>query len=1398
MLTCHALSKGAIGFLTASLVVCLLGWSDVRAQKPARGIPLSSAQQSLEPIFQSSRRVHVFQTRSVAGGRIDDASGVMRAMYGLAASSTPGIPRVSARSFLSEQATVLGLDSSLDDLQEIDFVSTPFSHHLTYQQHVGTIPVHNRFVKVNLDKEGRVTMVLNGYAPRVGQASVQTQPSLSEADAVEAVRNQVASPGGRVSPGTLVVYPGDVPRLAWRVVVWSSAPAYELEVLIDAISGEVLYLQPLSSHVHGVSDRGVDGISHGENRNVLPDTGPRPETVNRAIGTGLVFNPDPLSTSGQFYGGSFIDAEDTDRPELNNERKLVTLLDISQGTDGLYRLIGPHVEITGVNLNGDMVYTPPAEATPDGFKYTRSNDFFEAVNAYYHVDKSQRYVQSLHVGRDIQNGPIAVSPHGLGSLDNSGYHPETNLLLFGQGGVDDAEDAEVIWHEYGHALLDASAPSLTITSEGNAFHEGWSDYWTASYTRSLAESGQLARQDWTSLFKWDSGEGDFWAGRSLGATGVYPEDILCDVESECTLNQIYIDGLFWASMLMEVYDQIGREQTDRLNLVSHAYLSAPMTFRDAAQALIQADLDLNNGVHLDILVEILEERGLLEGPLIVHNPLPDTEQLGGVIPVIVEVSGISVAMSRVFVVYSHSEVVSDTLHLTLTGDREYSGLMPLPAAPGQVSYHINVINELGLVSKMPSSPQGVDYTFLVGPDTNPPGIVHAQPAPLPLVDWPATISARVNDNVGVDSVRVEYYIESPEGQRRVEGLGELVEVSGEYQFTFPEPIEQVEPGSVIAYRLIATDAATAPNTSQAPESGYYSFSIILENGLFRVYTFEQDIQGFAATGMWERATPSFGVRVAHSGENVWAIEPAGPYLAASQRSSLTLPPLDVQTPNVDSVYLSFWHWYDIEDAGQATPEGDESAVLWDGGNIKISMDGGTTWDILEPNSGYNGRISSSRNNPMGGEPAFGGFSYGWRRVVAPLPQGQSILLRFDFGTDAEDATNPSVHAGWYIDDVRVITERPNDNQAPFATSLPDTVIVKAVTEAVPKLVVGFTDNTGVGSVIVDYSLSNLGEMVSEGQFRLSMDSTNLHVFHGSFPVDPVFLDIGTVLSYRLQVQDFDGNTTVQPAESEDPLRIEYRLINQVDLLADMQPSGLWGFEDNAWDFANRNSPSPVSSLVAGPIDLPINADEVQLQLQFMQQIATGNGGNVKISSDGAQQWHVLQPIGGYATTLPTDSSVPEVMRGQDVFSGDVDGLQEAVFDLAAYAQQQIWLRVDYTSREAIQEGETWEIREASLQYSTLETVNNGFDIPVSFALHENFPDPFSNITRISYSLEEPTPVLMEVFDMLGRRVEVLVQGDQNAGTYSFVFDGSSLASGLYLLRLVTRQGQRVERMIVTR
>ena len=87
-------------------------------------------------------------------------------------------------------------------------------------------------------------------------------------------------------------------------------------------------------------------------------------------------------------------------------------------------------------------------------------------------------------------------------------------------------------------------------------------------------------------------------------------------------------------------------------------------------------------------------------------------------------------------------------------------------------------------------------------------------------------------------------------------------------------------------------------------------------------------------------------------------------------------------------------------------------------------------------------------------------------------------------------------------------------------------------------------------------------------------------------------------------------------------------------------------------------------------------------------------------------------------------------------------------------------------------------------------VDQNQSLPDKFFLAQNHPNPFNAATRIEYSLPEESQVILEIFDILGRKIETLVSGIQPAGQHSVVWDAENLPSGVYLYRI--KAGEHVE------
>jgi hypothetical protein len=89
-------------------------------------------------------------------------------------------------------------------------------------------------------------------------------------------------------------------------------------------------------------------------------------------------------------------------------------------------------------------------------------------------------------------------------------------------------------------------------------------------------------------------------------------------------------------------------------------------------------------------------------------------------------------------------------------------------------------------------------------------------------------------------------------------------------------------------------------------------------------------------------------------------------------------------------------------------------------------------------------------------------------------------------------------------------------------------------------------------------------------------------------------------------------------------------------------------------------------------------------------------------------------------------------------------------------------------------------------------------LPTAYALEGNYPNPFNPVTTLRYALPEAATVRLVVYDLLGREVARLVEGVQQAGHHAVAFDGSGLASGVYLYRLEAGTFVQTRRMTLVK
>ena len=97
-------------------------------------------------------------------------------------------------------------------------------------------------------------------------------------------------------------------------------------------------------------------------------------------------------------------------------------------------------------------------------------------------------------------------------------------------------------------------------------------------------------------------------------------------------------------------------------------------------------------------------------------------------------------------------------------------------------------------------------------------------------------------------------------------------------------------------------------------------------------------------------------------------------------------------------------------------------------------------------------------------------------------------------------------------------------------------------------------------------------------------------------------------------------------------------------------------------------------------------------------------------------------------------------------------------------------------------------------YVATGVTNNNSTIPEKFYLSQNYPNPFNPVTKINFDIPKSGLTSLKIYDILGNLIYSLVDGQLNAGSYSYEFSGADLSSGIYYYRLTSGDFTAVKKM----
>ena len=205
---------------------------------------------------------------------------------------------------------------------------------------------------------------------------------------------------------------------------------------------------------------------------------------------------------------------------------------------------------------------PAAYSTTNTFAYTRDDDRFEQVMAYFWVNQAQEYLQSLGFGSTLpavnaESQDVRVDQYGI---DNSYSTDKQDFIRLGKGGVDDAEDGEVIVHEYGHAVHDSQVAGFGSSLDAGSIGEAFGDYLAVTVGLDAARQyGWKVQAPEPCVADWDS----------VSYTSKTPHCLRrldTSLVLQDRIGEVHYDGTIWSAALWDA-----RQRYAKLGLTSRAW-----------------------------------------------------------------------------------------------------------------------------------------------------------------------------------------------------------------------------------------------------------------------------------------------------------------------------------------------------------------------------------------------------------------------------------------------------------------------------------------------------------------------------------------------------------------------------------------------------------------------------------------------------------------------------------------------------------------------------------------------------------------------------------------------------------------------------------------------------------
>lgn len=476
----------------------------------------------------------------------------------------------------------------IDGASDVRFVEVKYGLASTttrYQQVVNGLPVHNAFITINQDRDGNFEVVHHELAH---DPSVVSFPKPTQVDVTLATAELLAMRHAGIDKldlpteaelGYFVNETGEAVQ-AWDMYVYNLTDNVgDYMTVVDSTSGSVL-----------IQENRVSFFTNG---------------------SGLTYEPNPYQAQGN--GTGMNDNDDATSPILDAQRVNVVLQGLDEGT-GL--LTGEFVDLA--TLNSSVIDDVDADEPTRVYEYDRDDPRFEQVVIYSAVDQINRYFHELGFDDDtgtpngIRDFPTLANAHWFED-DQSFYSGGNDAIHFGDGGVDDGEDVDIVAHEYGHAIQ-FNQNAFWGGGEMGAMGEGFGDYLAAVFYK---DHGDPAFQELhaAAVGEWDAtsySSDDPPNLRRVDGNKMYPFDLV---------GQVHADGEIWSRALWDLQKNVGEDYANQLVLESHFMLPASASMVDGANFILMANQNINGGENFAATRHGFAARGILPAQAIVEFDL---------------------------------------------------------------------------------------------------------------------------------------------------------------------------------------------------------------------------------------------------------------------------------------------------------------------------------------------------------------------------------------------------------------------------------------------------------------------------------------------------------------------------------------------------------------------------------------------------------------------------------------------------------------------------------------------------------------------------------------------------------------------------------------------------------